>query len=245
MTAVPANPRISELRLLFRHLAEFRATFEATGLDVITTPYGNTWSLWDLEYLYEVASERLSLQQRRAISLCLVHGVREADAAEMMGVSRTNPVMMYATLGLHLLLEMIDHGEIERFNRPVIEQPEEQLRAAQLRIENLAVEIEAKIFKIRDCWLYPNRTPGPPRMLISDPSRTVGCRQISPLAVLYRVQVGPIPPGFYPDHSTRVRRVSVACVNPHHAELKITPERQAEIQTMAERYLRMRQGAAA
>lgn len=235
---------MSELRDLFRYLSDFRATFEATGLEIITTPYGRTWSLWDLEYLYKIACERLSLRQQQAITLCLIHGVREADAAEMMGVSRTNPVMMYATLGLHLLLEMIDHGEIDRFNRPVL-RPRDALQRHHEAVEALAKEIESKVIEIQGCLLFPNRSAAPPRLLLKAPARSTGYVTVSPMQILWQVQIGPIPEGCKVEHSMRIKRVSIACVNPYHGELIQPPARKARLQALAAQYIRARQGAAA
>lgn len=243
MTAVPANPRVSELRDLFRYLSDFRATFEATGLEVITTPYGNTWSLWDLEYLYRIACERLTKRQQQAITLCLIHGVREVDAAEMMGVSITNPVMMYASLGLQRLIDMIDYGEIDRFNRPVL-RPGDAARRREEALISLAKEIEAKVIEMDGCLLFPNRTPGPPRMLLKAPARSTGYVAVSPMEILWQVQIGPIPEGCSIEHSSRVRRMSIACINPRHGELIQPPARKAQIQRLAAQYIRQRQGAA-
>lgn len=115
MTAVPKDPKISELRELFRNLLAFRAVYESDGIDQLHAPDGVVWSLWDLEYLYR-QTQRLTLRQRQAIELCLIHNVREQDAAVLMGVSPTNPVGMYASLGLRRLLDMIESGELSRFH---------------------------------------------------------------------------------------------------------------------------------
>jgi hypothetical protein len=237
VTAVPANPRVSELRDLFRYLSDFRATYEACGLDVITTPHGNTWSLWDLEYLYKIVCQRLTRRQQQAITLCLIHGVRESDAAEMMGVSRTNPVMMYATLGLQRLLDMIDYGEIERFNKPLVDARSIAARHADA-LEELAKEIE-----ISGCWLFPNRSPRAPRLMVRSASAATGYVTISPMQVLWQVQIGPIPAGCDVEHSERIPRVSIACVRPQHGELSMPHEVKARQQTLALRHIRSRQGA--
>jgi hypothetical protein len=243
MTAVPANPRVSELRELLRHLADFRATFEATGLDVVRTPSGAEWSLWDLEYLLQESAQRLTVRQRQAITLCLVHGVKEVDAARLMGLSPTNPVSMYATLGLQRLLDMIDRGELTRFNRPVLtpaQAVERHIEAVRL----LAKEIEAQLFEIDGCLLFPNRGPRPPRILIRSASAITGYVTVSPMQILWSVQVGPVPPGCRVEHSARIPAVSIACVNPEHGELVQPPHRRAAIQAAIVRHQRSR-GAAA
>lgn len=77
-------------------------------------PPGVEYSIWDIEYLYQQA-ERLPHQQRRAITLCLIEGMRETDAAVAMGVSPTNPVAMYATSGIKKIISWIDSGELPRY----------------------------------------------------------------------------------------------------------------------------------
>lgn len=244
MTAVPANPRVSELRDLFRYLSDFRATYESTGLDEITTPHGNTWTLWDLEYLLRVADRRLTQRQRQAITLCLVHGMREKDAAVAMGVSRTNPVMMYATLGLQRLLDMVDSGELERFARPRLT-PEQARQRHEESLILLAKEIEAQLVEINGCLLYPNRGPRPPRLLLKSPRHTTGYVSVSPMQILWRVHVGPVPSGCRVEHAPHIRRASIACVNHAHGELVQPPERRARVQALAAQYIRSRQGVAA
>lgn len=105
---------VTVLRELFRNLQAWRAAFETDGIETITDPDGNDWCLWDIEYLYSQI-HRLSPRQREAIQLCLVENVKEVDAARLMGVSETNPVAMYATLGLKKLIELVGKGDLPRF----------------------------------------------------------------------------------------------------------------------------------
>lgn len=237
MTAVPKSPRISELRELFRNLTAFQATFEATGMEEIHTPLGNTWSLWDLEYLYR-ATERLTQRQRQAITLCLVHNVRERDAARAMGLKETNPVMMYATLGLQRLLDMIDSGELERFNRP--KYTPELLRQRHMNtLRSLADEIKSRITIVRhDCWVYPNRGARPPKLLLKSARYSSGLVAVSPMQIMYEVHIGPVPPGCSVEHTTEIPPASISCANPEHGDLLISPERKAQIQAMAAQYVR-------
>lgn len=107
--------RVAVLRELFRNLQAFRSLYESDGVDIITDPKGQTWSLWDLEYLIREGLPLLPVRQRQAILLCLVKNWREIDAAEAMGVSPTNPVSMYASSGIQKLLEMMDEGTLPRF----------------------------------------------------------------------------------------------------------------------------------
>jgi DNA-directed RNA polymerase specialized sigma24 family protein len=99
------------LRELFRNYLAFRAYVEANEVpDILTAPDGQTWSLWDIEYLIERVPH-LPARQAQAIQLCVLEGHREKDAAVMMGVSPTNPVGCYATSGLENVIAWIAyHG---------------------------------------------------------------------------------------------------------------------------------------
>jgi hypothetical protein len=105
---------VPTLRELMRNLVSWRATYESDGVEEITAPDGRTWVLWDIEYLYGQL-HLLPPQQGKAIELCLVQNKKERDAAVMMGVSPTNPVAMYATLGLQKLVNMVNTGALSRF----------------------------------------------------------------------------------------------------------------------------------
>lgn len=106
--------QVNVLRELFRNLQAFRAFYEAEGQDTITGPDGRQYCLFDVEHLYDQVRV-LSPRQRQAIELCLVSNVKEKEASRIMGVSETNPVMMYATNGLKRICQMIDAGEIPRY----------------------------------------------------------------------------------------------------------------------------------
>lgn len=101
------------LRELFRNLVAWRALYETEGVEEVTGG-DQTWSIWDVEYLYEQVPH-LPPRQRQAIELCLILNIREVDAARRMGVSETNPVMMYATFGLQKLVDMVNSGSLARF----------------------------------------------------------------------------------------------------------------------------------
>lgn len=122
------DPRVETLRKLFRHYLQFKSLYESDGQCEITAPNGAVWSLFDIQYLYEVAMRRptgnkeydrlhpcLPIRQQQAIELFLVLNMPEDEAAEMMGLSRTNPVGMYATSGLTKLLKFLDEGHLPRF----------------------------------------------------------------------------------------------------------------------------------
>jgi hypothetical protein len=128
VVASRTDPRVNTLRVLFRHLHQFRSLFESEGICEITAPNGTIWSLLDIEYLYTAAMRRptgvkefdrahpcLPLRQQQAIELFLVLNKPEDKAAEIMGLSHTNPVGMYATSGLTKLLKLLDEGHLTRF----------------------------------------------------------------------------------------------------------------------------------
>lgn len=101
-------------RKVFRNLRAFRAAYEDYGTDEIIGPGGIELNLHDLERLYE-ERHRLSRRQKEALELFLHDDVREKDVAEIMGVSKTNPVAIYATQGLRKMYRMIKSGEIAGF----------------------------------------------------------------------------------------------------------------------------------
>jgi Sigma-70, region 4 len=106
---------VAILRELFRQLQQWHSIYESDGIDTITGPHGEEVCLWDVDYLYSQL-HRLPKRQREAIELYLVQNMREADAAVAMGVSATNPIGIYATVGLGKLVDMINAGELPRFS---------------------------------------------------------------------------------------------------------------------------------
>jgi hypothetical protein len=215
VTAVPKDPAISELRELFRYLQDFRAVYEATGLDRIRTPYGNEWSLWDLEYLYAASQKYLTLRQKQSIALCLVHNMREKDAARVMRVSLTNPVMMYATHGIRRLLDMVDDGELDLFQSgapSLLSREERRLKSLHLLADKIKADI---MIGEHNCWNYTKLVPGkPPVILVRSVHSSSHFLPVHPLRVMYEAHVGPVPPG------TKVIHFSGPfdnpCVNPQH-----------------------------
>jgi len=106
---------VSTLRNLLRNLQECRSALEA-GVEEFTGPDGVTWSIRDLERLFEASQRLLSPRQAQAIRMFLVEQMYEADVAEAMGLSRTNPIGMYATTGIERLIELVDRGAIKGFS---------------------------------------------------------------------------------------------------------------------------------
>jgi hypothetical protein len=122
------DPRINGIRALFRGLLMFEALFETDGIFEITDMSGQSWSLFDIQYLYDYAMRcptgrkaydkahpTLPLRQRQAIELFLKLNLPESEAARLMGLSRTNPIGMYATSALTTLVHWIDEGRLPRF----------------------------------------------------------------------------------------------------------------------------------
>lgn len=100
------------MRELIRNLQTWRSHYEALEVpDVLTASDGRSYTLWDVTYFYE-QRHRLPDQMRTAIELCLYENVLERDAAKRMGTSETNPVSVYATVGLTYLIRMARDGEM-------------------------------------------------------------------------------------------------------------------------------------
>lgn len=106
------------LRELIRNLQSWRALYEAYGISTIVDHDGTEYELHDVEYIYG-CRKLLSVRQGQAIEYFLFHNIREQDVAEMMGVSKTNPIAIYATQGLVRLCTMINSGELARYRERV------------------------------------------------------------------------------------------------------------------------------
>jgi DNA-directed RNA polymerase specialized sigma24 family protein len=105
---------VKTLREIFRQLQAWRSIYESDQVDTITGPGGEEICLWDIEYLYSQLY-RIPRRQREAIELYLVDNLKESDAAIAMGLKDTNPVGIYASVGLEKLIDMINAGELPRF----------------------------------------------------------------------------------------------------------------------------------
>jgi hypothetical protein len=225
VTSTQASPEVNELRQLLRYLQEFRSLYELEGIEEITTPSGNVWSLWDLEYLYQRSADLLTSAQYRAITLFLVHDIKEQDAAELMGVSRTNPIGMYAALGLSKLVEFIDAGGLERFRSRRGDWQTDDYRLALGSTLKLAGQIKEVTEVVgEDCWRFLPTPPGvAPRIRLKSRATASGFLYVHPLAVMYIAHGGYIPAGY----TVRLRsdlwehyaECHLACVNHEHARL--------------------------
>lgn len=106
-------------RELVRNLQAWHSLFESQEApEVLVASDGRSYSLWDVDCFYE---QRVLLpeQMRRSMELCLYQNVLERDAAVLMGVAATNPVAVYATVGLTRLLSLAYNGELPNYRLPV------------------------------------------------------------------------------------------------------------------------------
>lgn len=218
MTVTQASPEVNELRTLFRYLQEWRSLYEAQGIDELTTPLGRTWSLWDLEHLYSQAASLLTPAQYRALTLFLVFDIKERDAAITMGVSPTNPVGMYAALGLARLLDSINSGEVERF-LPDHEGWKSRRMAQSLKdYSGLASRLrEQTRDTLTGCWQFlPTRPGQAPQVRLRSLESRSGFLYVHPMWIMYLAEFGPLPPGYALAHRAPREPHHPACINPDH-----------------------------
>ena len=102
------------LREIFRNYRQWEALVETDRVDTIKGPDGEEYDFYDIQYLYEHLGD-LPARQQEAIELYLINNMREKDAAVRMGLSETNPIGIYATVGLTKLLELVRSGALPRF----------------------------------------------------------------------------------------------------------------------------------
>lgn len=90
------------LEKILRHYGEFRAVYEAEGVEEITVEGGVTVNVHDVLQGIETLPER----QKQAIKLMCLLNWREVDAANAMGLRRwTSPVSSYRRAGLQKLVD--------------------------------------------------------------------------------------------------------------------------------------------
>lgn len=91
--------------------------------DELIATDSRSYSLWDVQRFYE---RRVTLPDRQAqsIELFLYWNMLEQSAALRMGIRKTNPVGVYATIGLTSLITQAVNGEIPGY---VIELGEERV----------------------------------------------------------------------------------------------------------------------
>jgi hypothetical protein len=97
---------------MIRNLQLWASLYEAGEVpEIITSADSRQWHLADVQRLYAY-SRLLPPRMRQAIMLCLYDNCLEKRAASIMGVSPTNPVAMYATVGLTRLLGKAHRHEL-------------------------------------------------------------------------------------------------------------------------------------
>lgn len=99
---------VDGLRVVLRGLQAWRDLFEIYGADLYTVKDDNgiEWNLYEVEQLYRISQEVLTLRQAQAVRYFLVGNMREEDVAVAMGIKPTNPIGLYATEGLKRLVEI-------------------------------------------------------------------------------------------------------------------------------------------
>lgn len=70
-----------------------------------------SFSLWDGLRFYD-ARVILPERQQQSVQYCLYENLKERDAALKMGIKDTNPVSVYATIGITTMLASATAGEI-------------------------------------------------------------------------------------------------------------------------------------
>lgn len=222
MRRTASREGVAELRTLFRHLEELRSLYEAEGVDEIETPQGNRWSLWDLEYLYAESQKQptLTTRQSQAITLCLVHGMSEREASRIIGTAPTNPVAIYANQGLARLLELIEAGQLTRF-QPIVDPDQVQAQHRQDALQRISAQIKANVtVETTGCWVYPLSHPTvDPAIALRASTAPRGYLLVHPLHVMYQALVGPIPFGHRVAHHDLFEYYFRGCANPEHAVL--------------------------
>lgn len=99
-------------RELLRNLQHWHSLFESSEIpDTLVAANLQSYCLWDVDLFY-AQRYRLPDRQRSSMELCLYQNVAERDAAVQMGIAETNPVSMYATVGISRLLGWAVRGEL-------------------------------------------------------------------------------------------------------------------------------------
>lgn len=79
--------------------------------DVLLANDQREYCLWDVQRFY-VARTTLPDRQSMSIQFCLFENMKEREAAVRMGIKASNPVSIYATIGLTSLLQRAISGDL-------------------------------------------------------------------------------------------------------------------------------------
>lgn len=90
-----------KLEAILRHYYEFRELYEQHGIDEITLDDGTKVNVHDIL----TGIERLPKRQKTALTLTCLMGMKEVEAAPLMGFTKwTSPVSSYKKLALEKLV---------------------------------------------------------------------------------------------------------------------------------------------
>lgn len=115
-TCPPCTALVGVHRELIRNLQHWRSLYEAMEVpDTLMASDARSYSLWDVGVFYE---QRIVVPERmqQSIQYCLFENMIERDAAVRMGISESNPVSEYATIGLTNMLAKACKGELGAYN---------------------------------------------------------------------------------------------------------------------------------
>lgn len=111
-TCTPCTSLVGTHRELIRNLQHWRSLYEALEVpDVLMANDARSYSLWDVQVFYEqrvICPDRM----QQSIQFCLFENMKERDAAVRMGIRPSNPVSVYATIGLTTMLAKAVRGEL-------------------------------------------------------------------------------------------------------------------------------------
>ena len=88
---------------ILRNLQFFYSLYMNDGIDTLTGPDGDLYSIFDLMDLYEKRTALLSPQRAKAVELVFFMDMTERDAALAMGLAPGAPVSSYASQGAKVL----------------------------------------------------------------------------------------------------------------------------------------------
>lgn len=109
-------PILKVHREMLRNLQAWTSGYESQLIpEVLIAGDGNSYCLWDLKEFY-AARKRLPHRMSQAIEMCLYENMLEREVAVQMGLSPSNPVSIYANVGLARLLSWAYLGELGHYN---------------------------------------------------------------------------------------------------------------------------------
>lgn len=112
-TCGPCTLLVQAHRNLLRNLQQWRSNYEALLVPdtLVSEDGGREILLWDAITFYD-ARVVLPERQQQSIQFCLYENLKEKDAAVKMGIAPSNPVSVYATIGLTMMIDRAVQGLI-------------------------------------------------------------------------------------------------------------------------------------